>query len=322
MEREGHVHGANDTGVVIDVRDLSRRFGSHLALSGASLRVGPGEIVALLGPNGAGKTTASRIIGGILAPTSGDAIVAGLSVREQPGRVRARCGLVPDSPGLYERMTLRRYLRFFAALYDVRSPEERIRHLAELLGLGEVLDRRLSAYSRGMKQKAAIARALLHDPPVLLLDEPATALDPQMTQTLRDLIVSLRAQHRAILLCTHDLDEAQRIADRVVIVDRGRIVREGPTAQLRRTARPAFSVVIAGDGEAARRALQGAGIAIEASGVEDGHQTLRWTTDDAARTNSLALRALLDGGLQVVSLRPEERTLEEAYLAIIAESRA
>ena len=307
---------------MIEVRDLTRRFGSHLALSGASLRVEAGEIVALLGPNGAGKTTASRIIGGILAPTSGDAIVAGLSVRDKPGQVRARCGLVPDSPGLYERMTLRRYLRFFASLYDVASPDGRIGELAELLGLTPFIDRRLSAYSRGMKQKAAIARALLHDPPVLLLDEPATALDPQMTQTLRDLIISLRAQHRAILLCTHDLDEAQRIADRVVIVDRGRIVREGPTAQLRRTARPAYSVVVAGDASAARRALEGAGITVDAASTEDGHQTLRWTTEDAPRTNTLALRALLDGGLQVVSLRPEERSLEEAYLAIIAESRA
>ncbi|MFN2520848.1 MAG: ABC transporter ATP-binding protein [Candidatus Limnocylindria bacterium] len=307
---------------MIEIRDLSRRFGSNLALSAASLRVEAGEIVALLGPNGAGKTTASRIIGGILAPTSGDAIVAGISVREHPGQVRARCGLVPDSPGLYERMTLRRYLRFFASLFDVASPDGRIAELAELLGLTPVLDRRLGAYSRGMKQKAAIARALLHDPPVLLLDEPATALDPQMTQTLRDLIISLRAQHRAILLCTHDLDEAQRIADRVVIVDRGRIVREGPTAQLRRTARPAFSVIVSGDGAAARRALEAAGIAVDSTSAEDGHQTLRWTTDDAPRTNTLALRALLDEGLQVVSLRPEERSLEEAYLAIIAESRA
>src|SRR2546428_9287797 len=160
---------------MIDVRGVTRRFDGVVALSDASFQVNPGEIVALLGPNGAGKTTASRIIGGILAPTEGDVLVDGVSVREDANAVRARCGFVTDQPSLYERMPLRAYLAFFARLYDVTSPDTRAAELAKLLGLDDVLDRRLGTFSRGMRQKVAIARALVHDPPVLLLDEPGTA---------------------------------------------------------------------------------------------------------------------------------------------------
>jgi ABC-2 type transport system ATP-binding protein len=303
---------------MIEVRDVTRRFGSFTALSHASFVVRSGEIVALLGPNGAGKTTASRIIGGILAPTEGEAIVDGLSVREHPNAVRARCGLVTDSPSLYERMTLRQYLTYFARLYDVSAPGPRIAELVELMALTAMLDTKLAAFSRGMKQKAAIARALVHEPPVLLLDEPATALDPEMTQTLRELIVSLRAQHRAILLCTHDLDEAQRISDRVVIVDRGRIVREGATEELRSAGRPAFRAeLVAG----VRAALAGAGVTIDGLSPANGRLEVRWSADDPAESNTRALRALLDAGARVISVNAETRSLEDAYLAIIKESR-
>ena len=306
---------------MIEVRDVTRRFGSFTALSHASFVVRSGEIVALLGPNGAGKTTASRIIAGILAPTEGEAIVDGLSVREHPNAVRARCGLVTDSPSLYERMTLRQYLTYFARLYDVSAPAPRIAELVELMALTAVLDTKLAAFSRGMKQKAAIARALVHEPPVLLLDEPATALDPEMTQTLRELIVSLRAQHRAILLCTHDLDEAQRISDQVVIVDRGRIIREGATEELRSAGRPSFRAEVVADQAVVRGALGGAGVTVDGLTAGNGRIEVRWSTDDPAESNTRALRALLDAGARVISVNAETRSLEDAYLAIIKESR-
>jgi ABC-2 type transport system ATP-binding protein len=307
---------------VIEFRNVTRRFGHLTALFDASFRVAQGEIVALLGPNGAGKTTATRIIAGILRPTEGDALVDGISVRADPDRVRRRCGMVTDTPSLYEWQTLRSYLSYFANLYDVANSAPRVAAAAELMGLSDALDRRLGSYSRGMKQKAAIARALIHEPPVLLLDEPATALDPEMAQTLRELIISLRAQHRAILLCTHDLDEAQRIADRVIIVNRGRIVREAATAELRTGGRPSFRAVVVADAVAARAALAAAGI--DGAGVREdgGRLELRWSADDPPATNTAALRALLATGAQVVSLEPEERSLEEAYLAIIRETRA
>jgi len=235
--------------------------------------------------------------------------------------VRARCGLVTDSPALYERMSLRSYLTYFARLYDVPSPARRIAQIVELMGLVGVLDRKLATFSRGMKQKAAIARALVHEPRVLLLDEPATALDPEMAQTLRELIISLRAQHRAILLCTHDLDEAQRISDRVVILDRGRIVREGATVELRAAGRPSFRAELVGDETAVRDALRSVGVTLGGMSTANGHLEVRWTTDDPAENNTRALRALLDTGARVISVNAETRTLEDAYLAIIKQSR-
>lgn len=266
------------------MRDLTRHFGGVVALDRVTFDVRPGEIVALLGPNGAGKTTASRIIGGVLAPGEGDVRVDGVSVRDDPHAVRTRCGSATDTPALYERMPLRAYLTFFARLYDVQAPATRAAELAELLGLADVLDRRLGAFSRGMRQKVSIARALVHDPPVLLLDEPASTLDPEMAQTLRAFIVSLRARHRAILLTTHDLDEAQRIADRVVVLYRGRVLRAAPTAELRAAGARRHVATFVGDPDVARRALAAAGIAVGA-----------------------------------ISL--EERSLEDAYLEIMREAR-
>lgn len=305
---------------MIDVRDISRHFGPLVALDHASFRVEPGEIVALLGPNGAGKTTASRIIAGILAPSDGDVLVDGTSVRTHPNVVRERCGFVTDQPALYERMPLRAYLEFFAELYRVSDPAKRATELAELLGLADRLGMRLGAFSRGMKQKVAIARGLVHDPPVLLLDEPATALDPETARSLRAFIVSLRARHRAILLCTHDLDEAQRIADRVIVLYRGRIARAGTTGELRAAGPPTFVVRFNGDAGRARDALDRAGI--RATVVADDASALRFSSDDPSTGNPIALRAMLDAGVAVVTLTREERTLEEAYFAIVSEAKA
>jgi ABC-2 type transport system ATP-binding protein len=306
---------------MIDVRDLSRSFGRTLALDHVSFRVEPGEIVALLGPNGAGKTTASRIIAGILAPSEGDVLVDGSSVRTEPGSIRVRCGMVTDQPSLYERMTLRAYLEFFCRLYDVAAPARRTEELAALLTLTDRLDARLGSFSRGMKQKVAIARGLVHDPPVLLLDEPATALDPETARSLRSFIVSLRARHRAILLCTHDLDEAQRIADRVVVLYRGRVAREGLTGALRADEHPRFVVSFTGDARTARESLASAGIDAEPADSDNGYAALRFDTDEPGTTNPAVLRALLASGLHVITLVREERSLEDAYFSIVAEAR-
>jgi ABC-2 type transport system ATP-binding protein len=306
---------------MIDVRDLSRSFGRLTALDHVTFHVEPGEIVALLGPNGAGKTTASRVIAGILAPSDGDVLVDGISVRADPGSIRERCGMVTDQPSLYERMTLRAYLEFFCHLYDVAAAGRRTEELAELLGLSDRLDVRLGAFSRGMKQKVAIARGLVHDPPVLLLDEPATALDPETARALRSFIVSLRARHRAILLCTHDLDEAQRIADRVVVLYRGRVAREGPTGDLRAEAHPRFVLSFVGDVDAARDVLARAGVNAEPVIADNGYAALRFDADEPRTTNPAVLRALLDRGVQIITLVREERSLEDAYFAIVAEAR-
>ena len=306
--------------VVIEVWDISRRFGQLTALDHVSFKVQRGEIVALLGPNGAGKTTASRIIAGILAPSEGNVVVDGVSVRDDPNQVRRRCGFVTDQPALYERMTLRAYLAFFGALYEVPEPAKRATELAVMLGLADRLDARLGSFSRGMKQKVAIARGLVHDPPVLLLDEPSAALDPETARTLRDFIVSLRARHRAILLCTHDLDEAQRIADRVIVLYRGRVAREGTTDSLRAAPQQTYLLTFLGDETAAIAALARAGVAGESASANGTH-AVRFSAQDAASTNPAVLRALLDSGVGVLTLTREERTLEDAYFAIVSQAK-
>ena len=178
------------------------------------------------------------------------------------------------------------------------AADQRAEELAELLGLSDRLDVRLGAFSRGMKQKVAIARGLVHDPPVLLLDEPATALDPETARSLRSFIVSLRARHRAILLCTHDLDEAQRIADRVVVLYRGRVAREGLIGALRADAHPRFVVSFSGDVATARETLSRAGVNAEPADAENGYSALRFDADVPGTTNPAILRALLEGGVR------------------------
>src|SRR2546427_255550 len=175
--------------------------------------------------------------------------------------------------------------------------------------------------SRGSRQRAGIARPLAPAPPVLLLDEPATALDPEMSRTLRSFIVSLRARHRAILLTTHDLDEAQRIADRLVVLYKGKVLRTGATADIRAAGRPTYTVSFSGDATTARDALARAGIEAESASARDGLTALRFAADDPTAMNPVALRALLDAGVHVVTLAAEERSLEDAYLSILAEAR-
>src|SRR5256885_11942142 len=179
-------------------------------------------------------------------------------------------------------MPRRAYLCSLARLYAAARPDVRSAELAKLLGLDDVFNRKLATFSRGMRQKVAIARALVHDPPVLLLDEPATALDPEMSQMLRGFIVSLRARHRAILLTTHDLDEAQRIADRLVVLYKGKVLRTGATSDIRAAGRPTYTVSFAGDATTARDALARAGIEAENASARDGLTALRFAADDPA----------------------------------------
>ncbi len=197
-----------------------------MAVDDVSLSVPAGTILALLGPNGAGKTTTVRMLAGLLTPTSGEAEVGGCDVRADPAAVRACVGLVTDAPGLHDQMTPTAYLDFFGQVYGL-EPSDRCRRidaLLDVLDLRSVAGVRMARFSRGMQQKVALARALLHEPRVLFLDEPTASLDPLATRMVRDLIVGLKNANRSIILCTHDLDEAERLADTVAILRNGRIV--------------------------------------------------------------------------------------------------
>ena len=211
---------------------LTRAYGDKIALHGLDLRVEPGEILGFLGPNGAGKSTTVKILTGMLKPTSGRARVAGFDVAEHPLEVKRRIGYVPETGALYESLTAAEYLAMVADLHHLADPSDRIGELFDLFGLGHVRDERLTGYSKGMKQKVVIAAALVHAPDVLFLDEPLSGLDANAALIVKELLRGYAAQRKTILFCSHILEVVERICSRIVIIDGGRKVAEGTTAEI------------------------------------------------------------------------------------------
>ena len=222
-------------GLPLEIRGLVRRFGSFTAVDELDLIVHPGEIVGFLGPNGAGKTTTLRCCSGLLRPDSGEVLIAGRSLSRDPLEARARMGFVPDHPFLYERLTAWEFLEFVGALYRVGASDAHARATAliERLELGPTADELIESYSLGMRQKVSIAAALLHDPPLVLLDEPLGGLDPHSARALKDLLRERAARGLGVLVSTHLLDVAERLCDRVVVLHHGRKRAEGTLAELR-----------------------------------------------------------------------------------------
>ena len=222
---------------MIQTEDLSKQFGDYWAVDGVSLDVYPGQVLALLGQNGAGKTTTVRMLTSVLAPTRGRARIAGFDVVQSPEQVRASVGLLTEQHGLYLRMTGLEYLDFFGKVYrlDAAACQKRSREWMEYFGLAEVAKRPIGQYSKGMRQKLALARTLIHEPPVLLLDEPTSAMDPESAQLVRNAIASLRTEQRTIIICTHNLVEAEMLANKIAIIYRGRILISGTIEELKRS---------------------------------------------------------------------------------------
>jgi sodium transport system ATP-binding protein len=209
---------------------LSRRYDDVLAVRDVNLRVAAGEVVALLGPNGAGKTTLLRMLAGILVPTEGRAVIAGHDVATDPARAKRALGFLSGDTALYGRLTVREVLTYFGRLYGLAPADvaRRVTRVAELLELGPFLEQRAGTLSSGQTQRANLARTFLTDPPVLILDEPTTALDVVSGEFVYQAIQRARGEGRAILLSTHVMSEAERLADRIVLLVRGRVAAEGP----------------------------------------------------------------------------------------------
>jgi ABC-2 type transport system ATP-binding protein len=295
---------------------LCKRFGDLRAIDNINLDVQAGEIVALLGPNGAGKTTTVRILASILRPTSGRAWIAGHDVAQEAVTARCLVGMLTEDPGLYSRMRAREYLTFFGRLYGL-SPQQCSRQGERLMtqfGMQEAWPLRLGEYSKGMRQKLALIRTMLHDPPVLLMDEPTSAMDPHSAKLVRDSILSLRTQDRAIVLCTHNLAEAEILADRIAIIHRGEIVIGGTVAQLKRQllGLPTYEIRAAGsvDGMASL-------IGDLAPLTGRGRDWIRYRTDRAHEINPILLDRLGAAGIPVLTLSEVPRSLEEVYLQVI-----
>jgi ABC-2 type transport system ATP-binding protein len=232
---------------IVHVDHLCHRYGDHLAVDNLSFDARPGEVLGLLGPNGAGKTTTVRVLNGLLSPASGEVSVLGLDPFAQGSRLRSQTGVLTETPALYERLTARQNLTFFGTLagMDDDALRRRIAELLDFFELSERADQRITTYSKGMKQRLALVRALLHRPQVLFLDEPTSGLDPEASQMVHELVESICQENgQTVLLCTHNLHEAERLCDRLVILDRGRLLAFGSLDELRRQLLPGLWVAV------------------------------------------------------------------------------
>ncbi|HJW83177.1 MAG TPA: ABC transporter ATP-binding protein [Anaerolineae bacterium] len=297
---------------MIETTQLVKRFDDFVAVDGVTLRVSAGEVVALLGPNGAGKTTTVRMLAALLAPTTGRAVVAGFDVQTDPIEVRRRVGVLTETPGLYLRSSATEYLDFFGSAYGMPAGlrRDRARKLLARFGMEHDGDRRLNQFSKGMQQKLALIRSMLHDPPVLLLDEPTSAMDPLSARIVRDALIELKKDRRAIVLCTHNLTEAEELADRIAIIRRGQIVAEGaPAALKQRLGQPLMELRLIQPANGWLSALR------QQVDVESAGDTwLRYRTTDPASDNPRLLRWLAESGVDVLTLSEVPRRLEEVYL--------
>ncbi|MBN1858330.1 ABC transporter ATP-binding protein [Candidatus Bipolaricaulota bacterium] len=217
---------------MITTQNLTRRFGALTAVDSLDLHVDKGEVFGFLGPNGAGKTTTVRMLAALIAPTSGEATIAGNELGIHNRSIRRRVGVLTETPGLYRRLSAQDNLLFFARLYQIAEPMAQVERYLKLFDLWERRAAPAGSYSKGMRQKLAIARALLHEPEILFLDEPTAGLDPEAAKTVRDLIETLRSDERTIFLCTHNLDEADRLCDRVALF-KTRLITTGRPQELR-----------------------------------------------------------------------------------------
>jgi len=220
---------------LIETRNLVKRYGDKIAVDKVSLQVQGGEVFGFLGPNGAGKTTTIKMIVGLLQPTSGTVHVAGVDVQAQPLIAKASCGYVPDTPNLYAKLTARELLRFVGDLYnlDRRQVAQRTEELLRVLDLTTAADDTVDSYSHGMQQKASLASALMHDPRVLVLDEPTVGLDPKSARLIKDLLRQMADRGAAVFLSTHILEIAERMCDRIGIINKGQLVAVGTMTELR-----------------------------------------------------------------------------------------
>ncbi len=299
---------------VLTASHVSRRFGDRLALDDVSFTLERGEIFALLGPNGAGKTTTLRILAGLIAPTSGSVRIDGEEMGPQSApQLRARIGFLTEAPGLWDRLTVRDNLLVYARMYGLPSPARVVDEALERFEIRDRGDDRAAQLSKGLKQRVALARSLLHGPRIAMLDEPTSGLDPASAREVRDLVLSLRAQGRTILLCTHNLDEVDRVADRVAVLSR-RLIAIGTTDSLRQQLfRPRVRIALTQPAEPFAAVLRAAG----ASDVRVDGSVLSVGIGNPPLTTPDVVRRLVEAGAGIESVIDEEPPLEDVYLKLL-----
>jgi ABC-2 type transport system ATP-binding protein len=312
---------------VIEIQNLSRKFGDFTAVDGLTLTIAEGEVFGLLGPNGAGKTTTIRMLAGLIGKTSGDAWVAGCRVGDPDTarKLRGLVGLMPEEAGLYPDLSAARTLDFYGRLYQVNAGKraERIERLLTMLELWDRRDARVRTFSKGMKQRLTIARALINDPPVLFLDEPTANLDPEGAKVVRDFLLQLRNEKRTILLNTHQLAEAERVCDRVGIMHTKLIAVGTPDALRGSASEHATAVQLAVVTDAVVAAAKSSR---NASGASDADVTVSGNTltigvAKPERDNPELVKAIVAAGGEIQFVSGIAPTLEETYLKLLGDEK-
>ena len=308
---------------IVHASGLVKRYDGTIAVRGIDLDIGAGEVFGLVGPNGAGKTTTLRILATLLVPNAGEAEIAGRSVRRDPDGVRRVVGFMPDAFGVYDDMKVWEYLDFFARCYAIPADRRRrlIADLLELVDLGSKRDTYVAGLSRGMQQRLCLAHALVHDPEVLLLDEPASGLDPRARIELRELLRELRSLGKTILISSHILPELEELCTGLAIIDRGRVLAQGTMAEIERRLRTGSVIRVRVIGEqsdvdATREWFGTADHVVSAVSREDGVIEVGFSGDDAAAARLLA--GAVASGERIVSFSRAASDLEELFLQVTA----
>ena len=303
---------------IIEVNDLKRRFGEQKAIDGITFSVAAGEVFGLLGPNGAGKTTMVRLLNGILPPSGGTARVFGFDPASQGEKIRRQTGVLTETPALYERLSASENLEFFGVLQEIPESHlrQRVNQMLEFFELSSRARDKVETYSKGMKQRLALARALIHEPPLLFLDEPTSGLDPEAAQQVNDLIAELsHTDGQTVVLATHNLFEAQRLCDRVAIMNKGKMLALGSLNDLSRTLWPVTWVDIKFHKLPAKDVTQF---------LKDHRGVIEALTDSDKLSVQVEnedvipdiVRALVEQGLSIIRVNPRAYTLEDIYFAL------
>ena len=299
---------------------LARTFQDRTAVDNVSFEIPRGEVFGLLGPNGAGKTTTLRMIGGLILPTGGHVTIDGTRIeRANVDALRRRIGFLTETPGLWEQLTVFANLVTYAKLFGVTHPVDASERMLRRFDLWDRRDDRAAVLSKGMKQKLAVARALVHDPEVVLLDEPTANLDPQTARRVRDMVAELRDRGRAVIVSTHNLDEAERMATRVGLIST-RLIAIGEPAALRRSVfGRRLRVTLSPTGRSGNELA--AAIAAHAADIAADTDGLTMRVEDPDRDAPAIVAALVAAGAAIRAVGDEEQSLEDVYLRLIAEAR-
>ena len=299
---------------MIHTENLTKSFGDQVAVDRLSLDIADGEVFGFLGPNGAGKTTTIRMLTCLIAPTSGSARVLNYEVGRDDQQIRRNVGILTETPGMYDRLTAYRNLSIFARLYEVEKVDYQVEKYLKLLGLWERRDDPVGEFSKGMRQKLAIGRALLHEPQVLFLDEPTSALDPEASRLVHDFIGELKGRGRTIFLCTHNMDEADRLCDRVAVFKTHLRVLDTPSRLRQQVYGRQVAFHLGGPAEVFLPQVTSLPF-VKSAEVKDAKLIV--TLDDPARHNPDIVRALVGAGADIQFVGELRYSLEDVYLQLM-----